>query len=150
DGIVLDAAQLTGKIGQWPCDTAVNVHFRSEEARLCSPDRPDDGCLVLRGEVVQCSYPGGFYRYTVRIGSRQYLVDDSRKLPIGETIGIALPATALHIYPTAYQAKGGEMERLSILVTVLVGVVIGQCAASEAFGAERGTLNLVTAGDQNM
>src|SRR5215813_14250980 len=42
------------------------------------------------------------------------------------------------------------MERLSILVTVLVGVVIGQCAASEAFGAERGTLNLVTAGDQNM
>jgi putative spermidine/putrescine transport system ATP-binding protein len=99
DGIVLDAALLSGKIGHWPCDTAVNVHFRSEEARLCSPNQPNDGCLVLRGEVVQCSYPGGFYRYTVRIGPRQYLVDDLRKLAIGETIGVALPATALHIYP---------------------------------------------------
>jgi hypothetical protein len=55
----------------------------------------------LRGEVVQSAYPGGFYRYTVRIGSRQYLVDDLRKLAIGEAVGIALPATALHIYPPA-------------------------------------------------
>jgi hypothetical protein len=53
----------------------------------------------LRGEIVQCSYPGGFYRYAVRIGSRQYLVDDARRLAIGEAIGIALPATALHLYP---------------------------------------------------
>ena len=102
DGIVLDAALLAGKIGHWPCDTAIDVHFRSEEARLCSPDQADNGCLVLRGEVVQCSYPGGFYRYTVRIGSRQYLVDDLRKAAVGETIGIALPATALHIYPAAW------------------------------------------------
>jgi hypothetical protein len=35
----------------------------------------------------------------VRIGSRQYLVDDARRLAIGEAIGIALPATALHLYP---------------------------------------------------
>jgi ABC-type Fe3+/spermidine/putrescine transport system ATPase subunit len=99
DGIVLDVASLSGKIGHWPSGTAVDVHFRSEEARLCSPHQPNDGCLVLQGEVVQCSYPGGLYRYTVRIGSRQYLVDDVRKLANGETIGIALPATALHIYP---------------------------------------------------
>ena len=102
DGVVLDAAPLTAEGGRpWPNGTAVTAHFRSEEARLCSPDRPNDGCLVLRGEVVQCSYPGGFYRYTVRIGSRQYMVDDLRKLAIGEAIGIALPATALHIYPVA-------------------------------------------------
>jgi putative spermidine/putrescine transport system ATP-binding protein len=98
DGMVLDAAPLTRKMGHWPRDTAVNIHFRSEEARLCSPDQPNDGCLVLRGEVVQCAYPGGFYRYTVQVGSRQYLVDDLRKWAVGETIGIALPATALHIY----------------------------------------------------
>ena len=102
DGIVLDAAQLTPDGGRpWPNATAVIVHFRSEEARFCSLDRPNDDCLVLQGEVVRCSYPGGFYRYTVRIGTRQYLVDDLRKLAIGETIGIALPVTALHVYPPA-------------------------------------------------
>jgi hypothetical protein len=99
DGIDIGAASLTAEIGHWPCDTSVNVHFRSEEARLCPPDQPNDGCLVLRGEIVQCSYPGGFYRYAVRIGPRQYLVDDVRRLAIGEAIGIALPATALHLYP---------------------------------------------------
>ena len=47
-------------------------------------------------------------------------------------------------------SKGGEMQRLSFLVAALAGIVLGQFAASEAFGAERGTLSLVTAGDQNM
>jgi hypothetical protein len=64
-----------------------------------------DGCLVLRGEIVQCSYPGGFYRYAVRVGPRQYLVDDMRRLAIGEPIGIALPAAALHLYPSTPSAE---------------------------------------------
>jgi hypothetical protein len=54
----------------------------------------------LRGEIVQCSYPGGFYRYAVRVAAeQQYLVDDERRLPVGDVIGIALPLTALHFYP---------------------------------------------------
>jgi putative spermidine/putrescine transport system ATP-binding protein len=101
EGVEIDCALLAGSGKRyWPEGTAVNAHFRSEEARLCSPDQAHDGCLALSGKIVQCSYPGGFYRYTVQIGSRQYLVDDSRKLAIGATICIALPATALHIYPT--------------------------------------------------
>jgi len=100
DGIGIGAALLAANgNGQWPEGTLVNAHFRSEDARLCRPDQPGEGCLVLHGEIVQCSYPGGFYRYAVRIGSRQYLVDDVRRLAIGETIGIALPAMALHLYP---------------------------------------------------
>jgi hypothetical protein len=51
------------------------------------------------------SAPGGFYRYTVRVGPRQYLVDDIRRLAIGEPIGIALPAAALHLYPTMPATK---------------------------------------------
>jgi ABC-type Fe3+/spermidine/putrescine transport system ATPase subunit len=47
---------------------SVSAHFRSEDARLCDPGAVADGCLVLRGEIVQCSYPGGFYRYAVRVG----------------------------------------------------------------------------------
>jgi len=78
----------------------VNAHFRSEDARLCAPDEATESCLVLRGEIAQCSYPGGFYRYAVRVGPQQYLVDDAQRLRIGDAVGVALPATALHFYPT--------------------------------------------------
>jgi putative spermidine/putrescine transport system ATP-binding protein len=84
------------------CQGAVslNAHFRSEDARLCDPSAVAEGCLVLFGEIVQCSYPGGFYRYAVRVGAeQQYLVDDARRLALGDAIGIALPLTALHFYP---------------------------------------------------
>jgi ABC-type Fe3+/spermidine/putrescine transport system ATPase subunit len=79
---------------------SLNAHFRSEDARLCDPSAVAEGYLVLQGEIIQCSYPGGFYRYAVRVGAEQYLVDDARRLPLGDTIGIALPLTALHFYPT--------------------------------------------------
>jgi ABC-type Fe3+/spermidine/putrescine transport system ATPase subunit len=36
---------------------SLNAHFRSEDARLCDPNAVADGCLILRGEIVQCSYP---------------------------------------------------------------------------------------------
>src|SRR5204863_3899696 len=84
------------------CQGAVSfdAHFRSEDASLCDPGAVADGCLLLRGEIVQCSYPGGFYRYAVRVGAeQQYLVDDERRLPVGDGIGIALPLAALHFYP---------------------------------------------------
>jgi ABC-type Fe3+/spermidine/putrescine transport system ATPase subunit len=108
DGIEIDTSLLAAKgIEDWPGDTLLNAHFRSEDGRLCPPDQPVDGCLVLRGEIVQCSYPGGFYRYAVRVGPRQYLVDDMRRLAIGEPIGIALPAAALHLY-RATPAAGSQ------------------------------------------
>ena len=99
---LLPPSGLRGSNGEVP----VHAHFRSEDARLCSPDEAIEGCLVLRGEIVQCSYPGGFYRYAVRVGTQQqYLVDDPRRLTVGEPIGIALPLKALHFYPAASAAK---------------------------------------------
>ncbi|MBV9014253.1 MAG: ABC transporter ATP-binding protein [Alphaproteobacteria bacterium] len=99
---LLPAGTLRACGGEAP----VKAHFRSEDARLCSPDEAIDGCLVLRGEIVQCSYPGGFYRYAVQVGTRQqYLVDDPRRLAVGEAIGIALPLKALHFYPANSAAK---------------------------------------------
>src|SRR4029077_5021565 len=83
---------------------SLNAHFRSEDAPLCDPSATAEGCLVLRGEIVQCSYPGGFYRYAVRIGAeQQYLVDDERRLPLGPA-SIALQLTALHFYPATQRA----------------------------------------------
>jgi putative spermidine/putrescine transport system ATP-binding protein len=85
--------------GQMSTGTSAVAHFRSEQARLCPSDQPLDGCLVLRGRITQAAYLGGFYRYAVGVGPHKYLVDDQRRLSIGDAIGIALPASALHLYP---------------------------------------------------
>jgi ABC-type Fe3+/spermidine/putrescine transport system ATPase subunit len=99
DAIAVDAALFAASgIAGCSADVPVEAHFRSEDARLCPPDHSIDGVLVLWGEIVQCSYPGGFYRYAVRVGPHQYLVDDVRRIAVGEAIGIALPAAALHLY----------------------------------------------------
>jgi putative spermidine/putrescine transport system ATP-binding protein len=100
NGVAIDGSLLAARgIGSQGGEGSINAHFRSEDARLCPPNEIADGCLILRGEIVQYSYPGGFYRYAVRVGPHQYLVDDARRLAVGEAIGIALPATALHFYP---------------------------------------------------
>jgi ABC-type Fe3+/spermidine/putrescine transport system ATPase subunit len=79
---------------------AVVAHFRSEAAKLVAPDAPADGdCLTLRGEVVQTSYPGGFWRHGVRVGDVQFMVDDGRRLNVGDPVAIRLDAEALYIYP---------------------------------------------------
>src|SRR5205807_6716153 len=105
-GIAINPSLLDGSgIRHASDDISIIAHFRSEDARLCPPDEAAGGCLVLRGEIVQCSYPGGFYRYAVRVGPRHYLVDDARRLAVGKAIGIALPATALHFYPAPQEAE---------------------------------------------
>jgi ABC-type Fe3+/spermidine/putrescine transport system ATPase subunit len=101
----IDGAALRGGIGDGG-ETPVDAHFRSENASLCEPDEPAAGCLILRGEVSQCSYPGGFYRYAVRVGPDVHLVDDPRRFPVGAAIGIALPVAALHLYKRSAERGG--------------------------------------------
>ena len=42
------------------------------------------------------------------------------------------------------------MQRVGIFIAALAAIVIGQLAAAQPAGQQRVTLNLVTAGDQNM
>jgi ABC-type Fe3+/spermidine/putrescine transport system ATPase subunit len=76
----------------------VVAHFRSEAARLGPADAAGADRLLLRGRIVQASYPGGFYRYAVAVGQNQFMVDDSRRLTVGENVGIGLPVSSLHIF----------------------------------------------------
>ncbi len=77
----------------------VVAHFRGEAATLIAGDERPPGGLVLRGRVSQMSYPGGIYRYAVEVGTRRFMVDDPRRIKVGESVGISLPAGALHLYP---------------------------------------------------
>jgi putative spermidine/putrescine transport system ATP-binding protein len=76
----------------------VIAHFRSEAARLGPADAAGADRLLLRGRIVQASYPGGFYRYAVAVGQNQFMVDDPRRLAVGENVGIGLPVSSLHIF----------------------------------------------------
>lgn len=101
--VTIDASRfLTRGIDETCVQTSMVAHFRSEDACLCPLDQSPAGCLLLRGRITQTSYPGGFYRHMVTVGPCRYLVDDVRRLAVGEAIGIALPATALHLYPAPY------------------------------------------------
>ena len=48
----------------------------------------------MRGRVSQVSYPGGIYRYAVEVGTQRFMVDDPRRIEVGESVGISLPAAA--------------------------------------------------------
>jgi len=47
-------------------------------------------------------------------------------------------------------SQGGGMQRVGTFIAALAGITIGQLAATQTAAQERATLNLVTAGDQNM
>jgi hypothetical protein len=77
----------------------VAAHFRGADAMLGAVDHGAPGHLVLRGTITHSSYPGGSYRYAVRVGEQQYLVDNATRLSIGEAVGIVIPTARLHLYP---------------------------------------------------
>ncbi len=110
EGIAIEAGPHNGALtlagdalrDALPQSGAIVAHFRGEAARLQAPMVPDDaangGELVLRGRIAQASYPGGVWRYSVRVGEDHFLVDDARRLDIGEAVGIGLPAASLHLF----------------------------------------------------
>ena len=89
DPVFIHGAALSGP---------VVAHFRSEAARLGPADAGAADRLLLRGRIVQASYPGGFYRYAVAVGQNQFMVDDTRRLAVGENVGIGLPVSSLHLF----------------------------------------------------
>ena len=92
------AARLQRNEG--PVDGPVVLHFRSEAAHLTEPSAANgEGDLVLHGQIAQSSYPGGFWRYAIRVGDRQFMVDDERRLPVGAKVGIRLRTDSVHVYP---------------------------------------------------
>lgn len=75
------------------------AYFRASSARLLPADAPaPDATLMLPGEVVQASYPGGVWRYTVAIDDQRFLIDDVAGHQPGTRTQIAIPADALHVF----------------------------------------------------
>ncbi|HJS78754.1 MAG TPA: ABC transporter ATP-binding protein [Burkholderiales bacterium] len=100
DGVEIQAGAHNDGVRVPGCGLAgpVLAHFRSESARLGPVDERAADRLMLRGRITQASYPGGFYRYAVAVGQNQFMVDDHRRLAVGETVGIGLPVSSLHFF----------------------------------------------------
>jgi ABC-type Fe3+/spermidine/putrescine transport system ATPase subunit len=80
-------------------DGKVTAHFRSEAAKLAiAGDTDPQDALALEGRIVQAAYPGGFWRYAVAVGERQFMVDDDRRVDVGVNARVVLPAEALHFF----------------------------------------------------
>jgi len=82
-----------------PIDGIAEVHFRSEAAQLIVHGDAPAGTLLLNGRIAQSAYPGGYFRYAVEVGEERFMVDDERRLTVGDAVGICLPAEKLHLYP---------------------------------------------------
>jgi hypothetical protein len=97
DGVEIRGAQTTARVRMPPRGPVV-AHLRSESARLGPSHERAAGRLMLRGRITLASYPGGFYRYAVAVGQNQFMVDDTRRLAVGEPVGIGLPVSSLHFF----------------------------------------------------
>ena len=85
-----------------PSSDAMDAYFRAEAVRLATLDEPSaPGSLGLAGAIENMSYPGGVWRYVVRAGAHRFVIDDPRKYQSGQQVRIILPATALHLFPSA-------------------------------------------------
>jgi ABC-type Fe3+/spermidine/putrescine transport system ATPase subunit len=87
-----------------PLAGPAQAHFRAASARLVGAGEGVRDALVLRGRIAQRSYPGGVFRYAVAVGTRQFMVDDAKERAVGEAVGIAVSAEALHLFPAAGHA----------------------------------------------
>jgi ABC-type Fe3+/spermidine/putrescine transport system ATPase subunit len=107
-GVEIAAAGAQGAIA-WnePAPTgSVIAYFRDDVAKLVAPDARIDGSIVLRGHVVQRTYPGGEYRYRIAVADRHYTVTDDRCLDVDTPVGLRLPLGSLHLFPSAHNEGG--------------------------------------------
>ena len=93
-----------------PCDPslpagAAVAYFRDDAARLDAPDAPPNGELVVPGTIAARAYPGGHYRYRVKVGSGEVSVDDADHHPVGAEVGVRLAPQRLHIFSRAEVAR---------------------------------------------
>jgi ABC-type Fe3+/spermidine/putrescine transport system ATPase subunit len=100
------AARLRANGAHLVGDAAAGVfdaHFRAGAARLLAAGEPAPAAaLVLPGRVLQASYPGDIWRYTVTVGDQRFLIDDPVALTPGAETRIAVPASALHLFASTH------------------------------------------------
>lgn len=95
------AACRVPRLGRVLSGGQLEVRFRAEAATIAetSPGGAHQGeGLVLSGDVVDVSYPGGLWRHTVRIGTEMIQVDAPRAVPPGTAVRITIAPDHLFLF----------------------------------------------------
>jgi ABC-type Fe3+/spermidine/putrescine transport system ATPase subunit len=77
----------------------VTAYFRDDIARFVDGEDGAENEIVLQGSIVSRTYPGGYYRFAVKVADRLYLVKDERYRGVGQAVGLGLPIKDLHLFP---------------------------------------------------
>jgi ABC-type Fe3+/spermidine/putrescine transport system ATPase subunit len=80
----------------------VNVHFRSDSARVAAgevADTPDE--LHFPGTVTQAIYVGQGYRYRVRTDGAEVWAHAGERMPEGAAVAVVVPRAALLVFSAA-------------------------------------------------
>ncbi|PRH86279.1 Fe3+/spermidine/putrescine ABC transporter ATP-binding protein [Labrys okinawensis] len=80
------------------------AHFRAEAAELQATAplaEPTRGFLALAGEIVQVSFPGGFWRHVVATPAGPLVVDAPRAWAAGAKVNVHIPETGLFVFPAS-------------------------------------------------
>jgi ABC-type Fe3+/spermidine/putrescine transport system ATPase subunit len=77
----------------------VQVHFRSEAARLHPLGEAPQNSLQLSGRVSQVSYLGGGYRCEIQTDCGPFFIDHSHAVAHEQAVVVHIPASALHVFP---------------------------------------------------
>lgn len=79
------------------------ARFRSEAITLEDTDKvatgPEGRSLAFTGRVEQVSYPGGIWRYVVRLANSAVIVDSLRQFAPGSMVRLSIPDERLYIFP---------------------------------------------------
>src|SRR5262245_16999725 len=112
DGIEIRAAGASRRIiyrGAIPVGRLV-AHFRDDIAHFVDANRNSEEEIVLPGTITARAYPGGHYRFMVKVADRSYLVKDALYREVGQAVALGLPVKALHLFPAEQATNCGRKE----------------------------------------
>ena len=77
-----------------------DAYFRAGAARLLPAEAAlPPGTLGAARPHRRSSYPGDVWRYAVDAAGQRFLIDDATKFGEAAAVRVAVPASALHLFP---------------------------------------------------
>lgn len=88
---------------------AIEARFRPEAASIhAAPVPVSVGVLLLSGQIVQISYPGGMWRHLIRVGDAEVMVDAPQAFTAGQSVTVTIPQAALFLFNDTAARRGAS------------------------------------------
>ena len=82
--------------------------FRSEAARIASPEQAGASGFSASGVVTRSSYLGSVYRHVLDVGGHEVTVDHPDRIHVGAAVGMCVPAAGFSLFPDDRTGAAGS------------------------------------------